>query len=132
MSDRFEVAADGTVHLLASRCAECGRYAFPPRAWCPRCRRPSPDRERVGRGAQLSSFTVCHTAPSGWRAPYLQAYVELPEGIKVFTLIADGVEPAIESLEVGMPMEPVAEPLNGEGSELTFKFRPTEGAGAGA
>lgn len=121
---RFEVDEDGAVWLRASRCRECERFAFPAREYCPRCRRPSTDGVRIGHGAKLFSFTVCNTAPRGWRAPYLQAYVQLPEDIRVFTLIADEVAPAISSLAVGMEMEPVAEALHGESRRLTYKYRP--------
>lgn len=82
---------------------------------------------RLGEAARLYSFTVCHSAPSGWPAPYLQAYVELPEGIRVFTLISDEVEPTADALDVGTPMELVVEPVHPGSEALTYKYRPAEG-----
>lgn len=86
---------------------------------------------RVGDGARLYSFTVCHSALSGWPAPYLQAYVELPEGIRAFTLISDEVEPTADALEVGMLMELVVEPVHPGSAEVTYKYRPASGQNQG-
>jgi uncharacterized protein len=123
---RFEVDDDGTPWLSASRCTSCGRVAFPARRACPRCRTRSTVPQRVGRTATLYGFTVCHTAPSGWRAPYLQAYVALPEGIRVFTLVSDEVEPAADALVVGEPMELIVEPVHPGDAIVTYKYRPLE------
>lgn len=129
---RFERDEAGRVWLRASRCRECERYAFPPRAYCPRCRRPSMGLVRIGREARLYSFTVCNSAPSGWRAPYLQAYVELPEGIRVFTLVADEVDPLSDSLAVGIAMEPLVESVHRDSERLTYKYRPAAGEDRGS
>ncbi|HET8757810.1 MAG TPA: OB-fold domain-containing protein [Solirubrobacteraceae bacterium] len=127
---RFEVDDDGTPWLSASRCTACGRVAFPPRGACPRCRLRSMEPQRVGRTATLSSFTVCHTAPSGWQAPYLQAYVALEEGIRVFALVSDDVEPSTSALTVGEPMELVVEPVRPGAGVVTYKYRPLRAADA--
>jgi uncharacterized OB-fold protein len=121
---RFEVDDDGTAWLSGSRCTECGRVAFPPRQACPRCRRRSTVPHRIGRTGTLSSFTVCHTAPSGWQAPYLQAYVALEEGIRVFALVSDDVTPSTAALTVGEPMELVVEPVRPGAGVVTYKYRP--------
>jgi uncharacterized protein len=123
---RFELGDDGLPWLVASRCESCGRVAFPPRRACPRCRARSTSPHRIGRRGTLYGFTVCHTAPSGWDAPYLQAYVELPEGIRVFTLVSDEVEPAADALTVGAPMGLVVEPVRPGATIVTYKYRPLE------
>jgi uncharacterized OB-fold protein len=116
-------------HLRGSRCGECGEVSFPFRPVCPRCKTDAAEEIALSTTATLYSFTVCYTAPQGWKAPYLQAYVELPEGMRVFTLISDVVEPRIDALRVGMPMELVVEAARtGPAGEtyLTYKFRPRE------
>lgn len=112
--------------LMASRCELCDEQAFPRRSVCPRCKRPSMRPVHLGEHGTLFSFTVCHVAPSGWRAPYLQAYVELPEGLRVFTLVSDAVEPRIDALEAGMAMELVIEPVAPGDERVTYKYRPLE------
>jgi len=125
VEDRCEVGPDGP-HLLASRCERCDRYAFPARQVCPRCKLRSMSPVRLGQRGTLYSFTVCHVAPEGWKAPYLQAYIQLPEGLRIFSLISNSIEPAGESLRVGMSMELVVEPVHPESEVLTFKYRPRE------
>ena len=44
--------------------------------------------------------------------------------MRVFTLISDEVEPRADALEVGMPMEPVVEPLPVRDGALSVRFRP--------
>jgi uncharacterized OB-fold protein len=78
----------------------------------------------LGKRGRLYSFTVCHAAPRGWKAPYFQAYVELPEGIRIFTLVSSDVEPRPDVLSVGMPMELVVEPVQPQEETLTYKYRP--------
>jgi uncharacterized OB-fold protein len=81
---------------------------------------------RLGQRGTLYSFTVCHVAPAGWRAPYLQAYVQLGEGLRVFSLVSDSVEPMVAALSEGMEMELVIEPVRPGEELLTFKYRPVE------
>jgi uncharacterized OB-fold protein len=124
----FEVDGEGRARLLGSRCALCGESAFPRRQVCPRCKRRTMEPTLLSERGRLFSFTVCHSAPAGWRAPYLQAYVELPEGLRVFGLISDAVEPRSDALEVGMQMEVVVERVGDESADapVTYKFRPLD------
>jgi uncharacterized OB-fold protein len=119
------VGADGP-RLLASRCERCGGHAFPARLVCPRCKERSMTSARIGQRGALYSFTVCHVAPEGWQAPYFQAYVELPEGLRVFSLVSSEVEPQADALRTGMAMELVVEPVLPGSELLTYKYRPAE------
>jgi uncharacterized OB-fold protein len=125
VADRCESGPDGP-WLLGSRCDRCGRYAFPARLVCPRCKERTMVPARLGQRGTLYSFTVCHVAPAGWRAPYLQAYVQLGEGLRVFSLVSDSVEPMVAALSEGMEMELVIEPVRPGEELLTFKYRPVE------
>ncbi|HET8673533.1 MAG TPA: OB-fold domain-containing protein [Thermoleophilaceae bacterium] len=121
----YEVGPEGP-RLIASRCETCESYAFPPRTVCSRCKSRTMVPARVGERGTLFSFTVCHAAPSGWRAPYLQAYVSPPEGIRVFSLVSDEVPARLDALQVGMEMELVIEPVRPGGEVLTYKYRPVD------
>lgn len=79
---------------------------------------------KLGQRGTLYSFTVCHVAPEGWQAPYLQAYIELPEGLRIFSLISSTVQPRADALAVGNEMELVIEPVQSGSEVLTFKYRP--------
>ena len=125
VADRCEVGSDGP-WLLGSRCTGCGTHAFPARLICPRCKERTMEPVRLGQSGTLYSFTVCHVAPAGWRAPYFQAYIELPESLRVFSLISDSVTPRADALREGMQMELVVEPVRPEEQVMTFKYRPLE------
>jgi uncharacterized OB-fold protein len=120
----FECDENGLAYLRGSCCERCAEYVFPSRVVCPRCRLSTMRPVRMGRAGTLFSFTVSHVAPEGWQAPYLQAFVELSEGPRVFTLISDDIQPRIDALELGQPMELVIEPQTEARPELTYKFRP--------
>lgn len=103
--------------LLVQACGSCGRWRFPPRPMCPRCRSLDTSWERSsGRGA-VWSFVVPHP-------PLLPAYAELaPYNVVVVALdddptirmvgnlvaSADGpideIDPA--SIAIGEPVEVV-------------------------
>jgi uncharacterized OB-fold protein len=121
----YDETPDGP-RLCASRCELCGRHAFPARGACPRCKRRSMRPAQIGARAQLYSFTVCHAAPAGWRASYLQAYFRLPEGITVFGLVSDTVVPSADALRPGQLMELVVEPVWPGSGQVTCKYRPLE------
>lgn len=81
--------AEGGPRLMGSECAECGQRVFPPTDVCPECMseaiRPLP----LSRAGTLYSYSVVHAAPKGWSLPYVAAYVDLPEGVRVFAHIVE-------------------------------------------
>ena len=121
---------DGAPHLIGSRCAGCGATVFPKMAVCPACRRPDTMRMlAMGRTATLYSHTIAHVAPTGFKAPYFQAHVDLPEGPRIFTLISDAVPVEPGRLSEGMALELVVEPVRKDESGkpvLTGKYRPAQ------
>lgn len=101
--DLLKIDAAGP-HLVGSRCRDCDYVAFPPLVACPRClHEDSMRRTALSSSGRLENFTVVHQAPKGFRAPYIQAFVRLPEGVLVFTHIA-GCEPREDALQPGQAM----------------------------
>ena len=75
---------------------------------------------------KINTFTISRVAPLGFNAPYIQAFVDLPEGPRVFSLIT-GCEASEAAIEIGSEVEMVIEKIcnDEEGSELIgYKFRP--------
>jgi len=75
---------------------------------------------------EIDTFTVVHVAPVGFKAPYIQAYVDLPEGPRVFSLIT-GCEPSESALKTGTEVELVIDKITEDekGNDLIgYKFRP--------
>lgn len=74
---------DGAWRLVGSRCGTCGTVQFPPRVLCPddltEC-----DEAVLGTGGVVYEASLVRVAPVGFTAPYWVAYVDLPEGVRLF------------------------------------------------
>jgi uncharacterized OB-fold protein len=84
----------------------------------------------IGRTGRLYSHAIARVAPEGFKAPYYQAFVELPEGPRVFALIGREVPVEPGQLVDGEPVRLVVEPLadTPRGHEaLTYKYVPLKG-----
>lgn len=107
--------------LMFQRCG-CGHAWLPARRECPACLRPGALWERASGRGTLLSWVVYHTAyhPAfAERLPYHVALVQLDEGPRLLTRIADGHErlsgDAAVELQVGW---------EGEVPLATFRLRP--------
>lgn len=124
------VPTDGkhTPCLLGSRCEKCATVVFPQMPVCPAClANGAMQTVEIGRTAKLFSHTIARFAPKGFKAPFFQIFVDLPEGPRIFSLV--GAECPIELgvLDDGMDMRLVLEPLadTPESKELlTYKYVP--------
>lgn len=79
------------LHLLGSRCDQCGQLYFPSRRNCPRC---LDDRwiKQVPLSDQgvLQTFVVASMAPPGYSVPHAQGYIDLSgDGPRIFSLLAN-------------------------------------------
>jgi uncharacterized OB-fold protein len=117
--------------LLGSRCAKCGNVVFPKMPVCPACHANGAMQEvEIGRTGKLYSHTIAHFAPKGFKAPFFQVFIDLPEGPRIFSLV--GAECPVERglLEDGIDMRLVVEPLADtpeHKDELTYKYVPARG-----
>jgi hypothetical protein len=68
--------------LVGSYCENCGRSFYPPRNFCPTCRRKSDIKEtRFGDKGIVLSYSVIHdTIDTKMRRPYVVALIKLDEG----------------------------------------------------
>jgi hypothetical protein len=79
------------LHLMGSRCDQCGQIYFPSRKKCPRC---LDDRSikhiPLSDHGTLQTFVVASMAPPGYSLPHAQGYIDLSdEGPRVFSLLTD-------------------------------------------
>ncbi len=122
--DVLEVGPDGG-HLVGSRCPTCGAHFFPARQVCSRCLSDLETVALSGRGT-IYTYTVIHQGPPGFQAPYLLAYVDLPEGVRVLGQVEGPPEQARIGSEVELVLVPQGQ--DQEGREVVgFRFRPTGG-----
>jgi uncharacterized protein len=89
--------------LVAQRCAGCGVLRHPPRPMCPHCQ--SLDFgvvELSGRGTLYSYAVLHHPQHPAFDYPVLAALVDLDEGIRLVSNLAD-IDAA--DIEIGMRLE---------------------------
>ena len=114
-------------YLIGSRCTACGRTFFPKQFVCRVCmRNDTMEETALSTRGKIDTFSVVHVAPTGFKAPYIQAFVDLPEGPRIFSLIT-GCEPSENALRTGMEVELVIDKITEDekGNDLIgYKFRP--------
>ena len=108
--------------LYLQRCDGCGALRYYPRALCPTCLSDRIEWVRASGKGTVYTFTVTYQnqAP-GFRdaLPYVMAYVELDEGVRLLTNIV-GCAPT--DVRIGMPVEVVFEDVT---PQVTLpKFKP--------
>ena len=113
--------------LYLQRCGDCGAFRYYPRALCPSCLSDRIEWVRSSGQGTIYTFTVVYQnlAP-GFRdeLPYVLAYVELEEGVRMLTNIV-GCPP--EAVRIGMPVEVIFEDVT---PAVTLpKFKPVTGSG---
>ncbi len=108
--------------LYVQRCQHCGDLRFHPRAVCPSCLSSRTEWVRAKGSGKIYTFTVTYqNQASGFREslPYVMAWVELEEGLKMLTNIVDCPP---EQVRIGMPVEAVFDDVTP--AVTLLKFRP--------
>jgi uncharacterized OB-fold protein len=123
-----EAASDDTLPcLIGNRCRECGLPAFPKTPVCPRCMIQGTMEETKFEGkGTLDSFSIVQAALPGFKAPSIQAYINIENGPKIWSLVT-GCEPEENALRLGMDMEMVIAMVreDEEGNEImSYQFKP--------
>jgi len=77
---------DGVWELLGSSCADCGRHYYPTRVLCPEDTTPCDSVVLSRRGTVYAAVEV-HLGPVGFVAPYWVGWVDLPESVRVYTIL---------------------------------------------
>ena len=119
-------------NLIGGKCTVCGYACFPKKDVCVRCLRDDTMVEaRFGPYATLDNYAVTRVAPPGFNAPYIQGYVVLDDGPRIFTLIT-GCNAEDNALHIGERMELVFEKIkeDTDGNNIIgWKFRPANFSG---
>ncbi len=114
-------------YLIGSRCKVCAQISFPPRKVCSKCFSEEMESIPLSSKGKLYTYTIIGYPPPGLAAPYAIGYVDLPEGVRVFSIITDWDQ---KSLKVGTEVELTFGKFkeDKDGNEiLTYKFRPVKG-----
>lgn len=123
----FREDSSGSIRLVGTRCGQCQALAFPARAVCASCGRRNLARIDLGPYGTLYTFAVIHQAPAPFATPYAIGYVDLDEGVRVFTQLEE-----FDSLVLGQRMELIVGRLysDSDGTAIfAYKFRPDRDEG---
>ena len=84
-----------------AKCKECGKVFFPPRLICPGCKSREFEKIQLKKEGKLLTYTIIRVPPSQFvdQAPYAMGVVELADGVKLLTQIADC---DLEKIDIGM------------------------------
>ena len=107
--------------LYVQKCQTCGTAFYYPRAFCPEDLSPDFEWLRCSGKGTVYTFTITRqNQSSGFRnkVPYVMAYVELEEGVRMLTNIVD-CDP--ESVTIGMSVEVTFEDVTPEVSVPLFR-----------
>jgi len=127
---RLADIAGGEGRLLGSKCRKCGELFFIKRELCECCQSPDLEEITLSTTGKLYAFTVMfYPAPPPYKpsdpfVPYGLGWIELPEGLVLFSLLTEN-DP--KKLKAGMQMELVFEKLEDDkdGNEvMVYKYRP--------
>lgn len=100
--------------LLLQRCMDCGTLRHYPQPMCPTCGSWNAEWAKVsGKGKVYSYIVTAHPFHPGFaaEAPYATAIVELDEGVRLVSSIADCPP---EDISIGMPVEVVFDDVTDE------------------
>ncbi len=113
---RFWREIPARYNLIGSKCETCGTYYFPPRRFCPKCRRAGKVSEYQFKGpGEVVTYTVIHTPGDHYlgNKPYVLAIVRLDEGPLMTTqVICDPAE-----AKIGMRVRPVFRKIGEDGGK---------------
>lgn len=119
----------GKKSLIAVKCRQCGQIVFPRRVVCLNCQGTDLETIHLSRRGKLYSYTIVHMPSEHFEPPYAVGWIELPEGIKIFSQVRGWRE---QSLTTGMDMTLFFEKLwdEEENEVIGYVFRPSESGGA--
>lgn len=123
-------AATTSGTLLVGRCDACADFFWYPRPFCPSCGGSAHLVPATGAGV-IYSFTVVRKARGAFReaVPYVVAYVELSEGIRILSNIVDC---DLASVRIGLPVEIAFDDpadVDPENRPRLYRFRPVAQGG---
>ena len=109
--------------LAGNKCRACGQVFFPKaEKVCLNCLEGPLEDLPLSRKGKLCSYTVVHMPASGFQPPYAVGFVDLPEGVRVFTpLVMDEDKPFREGMEMEVRVGTLWEEEDRE--VMGFKFR---------
>jgi uncharacterized OB-fold protein len=114
ISPRYHREIPQRYRLEAGKCKKCGEVNFPPRLVCPNCKSQEFDTIKLNDEGKLLTFTIIRVASDKFfgTTPFAVGIVELSDGVKVTTQIADV---NFDQLKIGQKVKLVFRKIQDEG-----------------
>jgi len=115
---------NGNQTLVGSKCQSCGQIFFPAISVCLNCISPSVQSIYLSHDGKLYTYTTVYIASAHFQPPYTVGWIELPEGIRIFSQIRGWQE---QPLKIGMDMQMSIEKLwqDGDKEVIGYVFQPS-------
>jgi uncharacterized OB-fold protein len=111
--------------LSAQRCRDCGKFRWPPQAFCPHCYSWNFDWTKLAETGVVASFVIVHyvSIPAFQEdVPYVVAHITLDGTDEQITMISNVIGCPAQDVRVGMRVRVVFEDVT---ADVTLpKFRP--------
>lgn len=119
VSDFVKYLEEGKI--MATRCSECGKLYFPPRADCPDDLSMDMKWEKLSGRCKLLTYTTAHFAPTGFEddLPYTIALAQCEEGVKVYALLSKDINE--NEIRTGMDLR--LTPLRLPNGRITYELK---------
>ena len=116
----------GEPALIGSKCGSCGQVLFPVKSVCLNCMSADLESIRLRRDGILYTYTTVYMASEHFLPPYTVGWIELPEGIRIFSQIRGWQE---NPLKIGMDMRLYIETLwrDEDNEVIGYVFKPVIG-----
>ncbi|WP_170984288.1 Zn-ribbon domain-containing OB-fold protein [Rhodoligotrophos defluvii] len=123
--DAIARGSDGRPVLIGGECGHCGGQMFPRAPVCPACMSEDMRPLELPREGIVYAFTTAHVGPAHWHKPFMVGYVDLPNGVRVFSHLRG------EGLRIGDTVQLASGELGRDADGMpimSFVFQPVERA----
>jgi len=111
---RFWRKQQSRYNLIGTKCETCGQYFYPPRNFCPDCRRDGKIIKNQFKGTgKVVTFSIIRSAGDQFSrlTPYVIAIIELDEGSRLTSQVIC----EIDEVYIGMPVKQTFRRLGTDG-----------------
>lgn len=92
---------DGKLVQIGNRCRECKKTSFPVVELCPFCSSGSGEKVLLSTVGSVFSFAVTRVPVGPYKPPFIGAYINLPEGVRVYGQI----HASADEVKIGMKVK---------------------------
>jgi uncharacterized OB-fold protein len=117
--------AEGRLVQFGNRCEKCGRTSFPASERCPFCGSSSLVKSPLSEEGRVFSYSITRVPVGPYTPPVVGAYIDLPEGVRLFAQIRAKEEELKSGMSVIVKTGPIW--TEGDGREvLGYWYEPVQ------